>query len=59
MTSFFSQSGLSAPGWLVSCIMTSQYFIYDSRLEERKLVAYHDEIYIHYAKAVPALHPLP
>ncbi len=52
-------AGEMEPAWLVSCVMISLYFIYGSRLEERKLVAYHGEIYNRYANAVPALVPLP
>ncbi len=52
-------AGDMEPAWLLSCVMISLYFVYGSRLEERKLEIYHGEIYKRYAKAVPALLPLP
>jgi len=52
-------SGSMDSAWLVSAIMISLYFIIGSRLEERKLLEYHGEIYRRYAQAVPALIPLP
>ncbi len=45
--------------WLTSAIMISLYFVVGARLEERKLIIYHGEIYRRYAKAVPGLLPLP
>jgi protein-S-isoprenylcysteine O-methyltransferase Ste14 len=45
--------------WLVSAIMISLYFIVGSRLEERKLLRYHGEVYARYARVVPGLFPLP
>lgn len=45
--------------WLLSSTMMTLYFIIGSRLEERKLVVYHGEIYRQYLKKVPGLFPLP
>ena len=45
--------------FLVTSIMLSGYFIYGSRLEERKLLQYHGEVYRRYREKVPALVPLP
>ncbi|RDH87181.1 MAG: hypothetical protein DIZ77_18645 [endosymbiont of Seepiophila jonesi] len=44
---------------LVSAIMMSLYFIYGSRIEERKLVVYHGEVYQRYQSLVPGLLPRP
>ena len=52
-------AGDMGAAWLISCIMLSLYFIIGSRLEERKLLAYHGETYTRYTKAVPGLFPLP
>lgn len=41
-----------------ACVFTL-YFIIGSRLEERKLLSYHGEIYREYSKRVPGLVPLP
>ncbi len=55
----FIWAGDMEPAWLVSSIVISLYFIFGSRLEERKLKTYHGEIYERYAKAVPGLIPQP
>lgn len=47
------------PIMLTSAIMLTLYFIVGSRLEERKLVQYHGEIYERYRKKVPGLVPRP
>ena len=44
---------------LVTAVMITAYFIIGSRLEERKLIAYHGEVYQRYRQHVPALLPLP
>ncbi|MBL3589602.1 MAG: hypothetical protein JMN24_07380 [gamma proteobacterium endosymbiont of Lamellibrachia anaximandri] len=44
---------------LVSAIMMTLYFIYGSRIEERKLVVYHGEVYQRYQSLVPGLLPRP
>jgi protein-S-isoprenylcysteine O-methyltransferase Ste14 len=41
-----------------ACIITL-YFVVGSRLEERKLISYHGEVYREYRKRVPGLVPLP
>ncbi len=55
----FIWAGDMEAAWLVSAVMLSLYFIIGSRLEERKLRAYHGKIYARYASAVPGLIPLP
>ncbi len=52
-------SGDMDSAWLISAIMISLYFIAGSRLEERKLLIYHGQVYSRYVKAVPGLIPLP
>lgn len=44
---------------LLSSAMMSGYFIIGSRLEERKLLVYHGEVYRRYLLRVPGLMPLP
>jgi len=44
---------------LISYGLISLYFILGSRLEERKLIQYHGDVYRTYQKKVPALFPLP
>jgi protein-S-isoprenylcysteine O-methyltransferase Ste14 len=44
---------------LLSAMMISLYFVLGSRLEERKLVAYHGDLYRSYRRLVPSLVPLP
>jgi hypothetical protein len=44
---------------LLSAIVITLYFIVGSRWEERKLIAYHGEIYRRYRQQVPGLIPLP
>lgn len=44
---------------LASVIAMSLYFIIGSRLEERKLVTYHGDIYRRYLQKVPGIFPLP
>jgi len=47
------------PAFLVSAVMLSLYFILGSRLEEKKLLRYHGDVYRAYRQKVPALVPLP
>jgi len=44
---------------LITAILMTLYFVIGSRLEERKLLRYHGEIYRRYRKRVPGLVPLP
>lgn len=44
---------------LLSSVMITLYFIIGSRLEEKKLLIYHKDIYRHYMERVPGLLPLP
>lgn len=44
---------------LITAILMTVYFVIGSRLEERKLLRYHGEIYRHYRRRVPGLIPLP
>ncbi|MCU7958537.1 MAG: hypothetical protein KZQ58_00765 [gamma proteobacterium symbiont of Bathyaustriella thionipta] len=44
---------------LVSAILLSLYFIFGSRLEERKLIQYHGKVYREYMNHVPGVFPLP
>jgi protein-S-isoprenylcysteine O-methyltransferase Ste14 len=44
---------------LITAILLTVYFIIGSRLEERKLLLYHGEIYRRYRRRVPGLVPLP
>ncbi|MFA7243316.1 MAG: hypothetical protein WC091_24680 [Sulfuricellaceae bacterium] len=44
---------------LLSSVLLTLYFVIGSRLEERKLLAYHGEIYRRYMERVPGLIPLP
>jgi protein-S-isoprenylcysteine O-methyltransferase Ste14 len=44
---------------LLSAAMMTLYFIIGSRLEERKLVAYHGDVYRRYMERVPGLLPWP
>lgn len=45
--------------WTVTATAVTLYFVIGSRLEERKLVRYHGEVYEAYRKQVPGLIPLP
>ncbi len=45
--------------FMVTALAVTLYFIVGSRLEERKLIAYHGEVYRRYRQNVPALLPLP
>ncbi|OOZ37601.1 methyltransferase family protein [Solemya velesiana gill symbiont] len=45
--------------FLATAVMATLYFILGSRLEERKLIAYHGDIYRRYMDRVPGLMPLP
>jgi protein-S-isoprenylcysteine O-methyltransferase Ste14 len=45
--------------FLVTSIMLTGYFIYGSRLEEKKLMQYHGDVYRRYKQQVPALIPRP
>lgn len=47
------------PVMLTSAVMLTLYFILGSRLEERKLLQYHGEIYRQYMHKVPGLLPRP
>lgn len=47
------------PIMLTNAIMITLYLIIGSRLEERKLVQYHGEVYKHYCHHVPGLIPRP
>ena len=44
---------------LITAILLTLYFVIGSRLEERKLLRYHGEIYRRYRERVPGLVPLP
>lgn len=44
---------------LVSAVAITLYFIFGSRLEERKLIQYHGDIYRRYKDKVPGILPLP
>lgn len=44
---------------LLSSVMMTLYFIIGSRLEEKKLLVYHGEVYRRYMARVPGLLPLP
>jgi protein-S-isoprenylcysteine O-methyltransferase Ste14 len=44
---------------LITALSVSLYFVIGSRLEERKLITYHGELYRRYMQRVPALVPLP
>jgi len=44
---------------LITAILMTLYFVIGSRLEERKLLRYHGEIYRRYRQRVPGLVPLP
>jgi protein-S-isoprenylcysteine O-methyltransferase Ste14 len=47
------------PAFLTTAVMITFYFVVGSRLEERKLLAYHGELYRSYRRQVPSLIPLP
>jgi len=44
---------------MVTAILLSLYFIFGSRLEERKLIQYHGQVYREYMRYVPGVFPLP
>jgi len=44
---------------LVSALLLTLYFAVGSRLEEKKLIAYHGEAYRRYLRLVPGIFPLP
>ncbi|MEN8213729.1 MAG: hypothetical protein ABFR19_05135 [Pseudomonadota bacterium] len=44
---------------LITVSMASLYFLFGSRLEERKLLSYYGEAYARYRERVPGLFPLP
>lgn len=44
---------------LISSVLITLYFVIGSRLEEKKLLAYHGDIYRRYMARVPGLIPLP
>jgi hypothetical protein len=45
--------------FLTTAVMITLYFLFGSRLEERKLLVYHGEAYRRYRRLVPSLIPLP
>jgi protein-S-isoprenylcysteine O-methyltransferase Ste14 len=47
------------PALLLTALLVSGYFVLGSRLEERKLIAYHGAAYREYRRRVPALIPVP
>lgn len=47
------------PALLLSALAITLYFVLGSRLEERKLIALHGEVYRRYMARVPGLLPLP
>ena len=47
------------PTFLATAVMITSYFALGSRLEERKLLIYHGELYRRYRRQVPGLVPLP
>jgi len=47
------------PAFLTSAIAITLYFAIGSRLEERKLMEYHGDLYRNYRARVPSLFPLP
>ena len=47
------------PALLVSAVLITLYFALGLRLEERKLIVYHGDVYRRYRARVPALIPLP
>lgn len=44
---------------LLTVGLITAYFVFGSRLEERKLEQYHGDVYRHYRQQVPGLFPLP
>ena len=44
---------------LLTILMATLYFIFGSRLEERKLLTYYGDAYARYRTRVPGLFPLP
>lgn len=44
---------------LISSVIMTLYFVFGSRLEEKKLLDYHGDTYRHYMDRVPGLIPLP
>jgi len=47
------------PAFLVTALAVTVYFIVGARFEERKLLAYHGDVYRRYMARVPGLFPLP
>jgi len=47
------------PEFLLTAVLATLYFLFGSRLEERKLLVYHGERYRRYRNRVPGLIPLP
>jgi len=47
------------PAFLTTAVMITLYFVLGSRLEERKLLVYHGELYQRYRRLVPSLIPSP
>jgi protein-S-isoprenylcysteine O-methyltransferase Ste14 len=45
--------------FLTTAVVITLYFVIGSRLEERKLLSYHGEVYREYCRRVPGLVPLP
>ena len=46
-------------GFLLTACMATAYIVVGSRLEEKKLLEYHGDVYFQYARQVPGLIPLP
>jgi protein-S-isoprenylcysteine O-methyltransferase Ste14 len=47
------------PARLLSAVLISLYLIIGSRIEERKLLVYHGDVYREYRRLVPGLIPIP
>jgi protein-S-isoprenylcysteine O-methyltransferase Ste14 len=47
------------PAFLTTAVMITLYFVLGSRLEERKLLVYHGDVYRRYRRLVPSLIPVP
>jgi protein-S-isoprenylcysteine O-methyltransferase Ste14 len=45
--------------FFISAVMVTLYFVVGSRIEERKLVQYHGDVYRRYRKMVPGIIPSP
>lgn len=47
------------PARLLSAVLITLYLVIGSRIEERKLLVYHGEVYREYRRLVPGLFPVP